>query len=240
MNLDYIQNNAVTVNGFVYRPAVVPVDYCGTIVYNAALHLIDGTPVNHSSLELAETDGEDARFAGTVALMQRSVDAAGLRPRCDYLDAALTKAYRELCGLPQPSVAVSGCLAGECCRYDGGANLVAAVQKLVEAGEAVPICPEAQAGLPTPRTPCERRGGAVLSHDGDDLTKAFARGAKLALKTVRIFDVHRAILKEKSPSCGSHLVYDGTFSGKVIPGEGLTAALLREAGVEIQTEEDFQ
>lgn len=240
MNLDYIQNNAVTVNGFVYRPAVVPVDYCGTIVYNAALHLIVGTPVNHSSLELAETDGEDARFAGTVALMQRSVDAAGLRPRCDYLDAALTKAYRELCGLPQP--------IGRGERLPRR-RMLPLRRRSKPCGRRSKACRSRRSGPHLPRSAgrashaahplrAARRGGPFPRRRRPD--QGFRARRETCPENRTDFRCPPAILKEKSPSCGSHLVYDGTFSGKVIPGEGLTAALLREAGVEIQTEEDFQ
>ena len=136
---------------------------------------------------------------------------------------------------------VSACLAGVRCRYDGRCCPNETVARLVARGEAVPVCPEQLAGLPTPRPCCEidRENGRVVSRDGRDLTEAFARGAQRALAIAKAAGVRRAVLKSRSPSCGRGLVYDGSFTGKLISGDGVTAKLLAENGVEIYTENDL-
>ncbi|MGE9984377.1 DUF523 domain-containing protein [Desulfovibrio sp. SGI.169] len=136
-----------------------------------------------------------------------------------------------------PLYVVSGCLAGLACRYDGGSNPCAAVIRLVEEGRAVPVCPESLAGLSVPRLPCELAGGRVLSQDGRDLTESFLRGAQLALSAAQRCGCTAAILKSRSPSCGFGQIYDGTFSRRLCPGEGIWARLLREAGFALFSEE---
>ena len=133
---------------------------------------------------------------------------------------------------------VSACLAGEFCRYDGGSNACAAVQELVRRGEAVTACPEGLACLPVPRPPCEIREGRVLSQDGRDLTEDFLRGARLAMETARRHGCTAAILKRRSPSCGVGQIYDGTFTGTRVPGDGVTAALLSAHGIRVYGEDD--
>lgn len=130
---------------------------------------------------------------------------------------------------------ISACLLGEPCRYDGGGNYVPAVEALRERFELVPVCPEQLGGLPTPRTPSERVGKRVLSREGADVTEAFRLGAERAAEAAR--GVTKALLKERSPSCGSRCVYDGTFSGTVVPGMGVTAELLAGKGVAVYSEE---
>lgn len=134
---------------------------------------------------------------------------------------------------------VSACLAGEPCRYDGGCSLSPAVQRLIRAGQALPVCPETLGGLPTPRVPSEIRGGRVVAKDGTDVTDAFTRGAEEALRLAQENDCAAAILKARSPSCGSGEIYDGTFTGTRVPGEGVFARMAREAGFEIWNEETF-
>ena len=128
---------------------------------------------------------------------------------------------------------VSACLLGENCKYSGGNNYSPAVADLAERYELVPVCPEQLGGLPTPRTPSERVGDRVLARDGADVTDAFRLGAEKALEIARAHGVRRAVLQERSPSCGCGTVYDGTFSGTLVPGDGVAAALLRENGVEV-------
>ena len=147
---------------------------------------------------------------------------------------------------PAPRYVVSGCLAGLACRYDGGSNPCPAVVKLVEAGLAVPICPESLSGLPVPRPPCEQvreaPGGdriRVLSRTGEDVTSAFERGARRALEKALASGCRKAILKARSPSCGVGEVYDGTFSHTLRPGDGLWARLLREAGFSLWAEDEL-
>lgn len=137
-----------------------------------------------------------------------------------------------------PVILVSACLAGVRCRYDGGHNRFEPVVALMKAGRALPVCPEQLGGLPTPREPCEIREGRVWTFSGADATAPFRRGAEEAFRLARLADCRRAILKARSPSCGAGIVYDGTFSHIRVPGDGMLAALLREAGIELATEED--
>lgn len=128
---------------------------------------------------------------------------------------------------------VSACLLGENCKYSGGNNYNPAVEALAERYELIPVCPERLGGLPTPRAPSERVGDRVLARDGADVTDAFRRGAERTLAIARAAGAVRAALQERSPSCGCGTVYDGTFSGTLVPGDGVTAELLRKNGVEV-------
>ena len=138
--------------------------------------------------------------------------------------------------LTQP-VLVSACLAGEPCRYDGLANTHPAVVRLVEQGRAVLVCPEVLGGLPTPREPMELCGGRVLGASGADATDAFHAGALLALEVAHQHGCTQAILKARSPSCGVGQVYDGSFTRRLVPGDGILAALLKAQGIAVCTEE---
>lgn len=134
---------------------------------------------------------------------------------------------------------VSACLAGVACRYDGGSNPCPEVLQLVQAGLAVPACPEALGGLPVPRPPCELKGGRVISRDGRDVTAAFLRGAHRALEIARRHGCTAAILKSRSPSCGFGQIHDGSFKRRLCPGQGVWAQLLREAGFALYSEENL-
>lgn len=135
---------------------------------------------------------------------------------------------------------VSKCLAGVPCRYDGGDNLVSAVKALVDAGEAIAVCPEELGGLPTPRVPCERQpDGRVRNREGEDVTAAFRDGAKRAMDICRAHGCTGAILKARSPSCGKGVIYDGSFTGARVAGNGVFAQLLLDAGLPVWTEEDW-
>ena len=101
------------------------------------------------------------------------------------------------------------------------------------------ICPEQLGGLPTPREPSERRADAVVSRSGADVTAQFRRGAEQALHLARLYGCKAAVLKERSPSCGSGEVYNGTFSGRLTPGDGVTAALLKANGIAVYCESDL-
>ena len=138
-----------------------------------------------------------------------------------------------------PKYLISACLCGECCRYDGGSFDYPALRKLVEDGIALPYCPEHQGGLPIPRKPCEIVGSRVLAADGTDCTEEYTRGAEGALALCKQYSIAAAILKESSPSCGSHLIYDGTHTGRKIPGMGLAARLLSENGIRLYTEKEL-
>ena len=132
-------------------------------------------------------------------------------------------------------ILVSACLLGCPCRYDGQSKQHPEVEALRERGhELIAVCPEVQGGLPTPRPPAERQAdGRVVNREEIDVTVQYQRGAELALKTAREQGCELAILKERSPSCGSREIYDGTFSGKLVPGDGVTVQLLRQAGIKV-------
>lgn len=134
---------------------------------------------------------------------------------------------------------VSACLLGAPCRYDGKSKPLAGIERLREKYELVPVCPEREGGLPTPRTPSERRGEAVVMQDGTDVTAQYRRGAEAALKLCRREGCAAALLKERSPSCGSGSIYDGSFTHTLIPGDGVTAELLRQNGVRIYGESEL-
>ncbi len=141
-------------------------------------------------------------------------------------------------------ILVSACLAGIPCRYDGGSSPEPEIQMLVARGVAVPFCPEVAGGLPVPRPPAEISGGdgrdvlegraKVLREDGVDVTEAFLQGAFKALELARRLGVNRAILKARSPSCGVSLIHDGSFTGSLREGMGVTAALLWKEGIVLE------
>ena len=134
---------------------------------------------------------------------------------------------------------VSKCLAGEPCRYDGRDNLVPEIRALVETGRALAVCPEVLGGLPTPRVPSECRGGRVVNARGADVTEAFERGAARAMELCRRNGCTAAVLKARSPSCGKGMIYDGSFTGTLVPGSGVFARELLRAGIPVLTEEEF-
>jgi len=135
-------------------------------------------------------------------------------------------------------IIVSACLAGFKCKYNGEANTDLKIVELVKKGVAIPVCPEQLGGLPTPRVPSEITGEKVISRDGVDVTEQFEKGARLTLEVAKLYNCTEAILKSKSPSCGSGKIYDGTFSGVLTDGDGVTAKMLKENGVKLRTEKD--
>lgn len=135
--------------------------------------------------------------------------------------------------MAKPRILVSACLLGVNCRYAGDGKLLPEMKDLMEAAEVIPVCPEVLGGLPTPRIPAERRGDKVIMRDGTDVTRQFFRGAGEALHLAKLFGAEIAVLKERSPSCGCGEIYDGSFTGSRIPGNGVTAQLLLENGVQV-------
>ena len=131
---------------------------------------------------------------------------------------------------------VSACLLGVSCRYDGGTKPCDAVIALAKTHTLIPVCPEIFGGLPTPRTPCEIVGDRVLSRCGADKTDAYRRGAAEVLRLAGLFDCRAALLKARSPACGSGEVYDGSFSGTLKKGDGVAAAALLAAGIPVFAE----
>ena len=128
---------------------------------------------------------------------------------------------------------VSACLSGFPCRYDGKARPCAQVVELVRAGKAIPVCPEQLGGLPTPRTSCEIREGRVVDADGHDRTEAFQCGARAVLRIAQTYGATEALLQSRSPSCGSGWIYDGSFTKTLTAGDGVTARLLKENGIQV-------
>ena len=135
-------------------------------------------------------------------------------------------------------ILVSACLLGVPCRYDGTGVADARVLALAKTRQLIPVCPEQLGGLPTPRPPAELHDTRVLTRDERDCTAAFTRGAEETLRLAKLFCCRIAILKANSPSCGSGQIYDGCFRGKLIPGDGLTAALLKREGLTVLSEKD--
>ena len=135
-------------------------------------------------------------------------------------------------------ILVSACLLGVPCRYDGTGTADARILSLAQKYHLIPVCPEQLGGLPTPRPPAERHDMRVLTRDERDCTAAFARGAEETLRLAKLFSCRIAILKANSPSCGSGQIYDGCFCGRLIPGDGMTAALLKAEGLTVLSEKD--
>lgn len=136
-------------------------------------------------------------------------------------------------------ILVSACLLGEDCRYKGDNCKNEKVIALKKDYEIIAVCPEQMGGLNTPRNPAERVGDRVLSSVGDDVTKQYLSGAEKALKLAKENDVEFCVLKANSPSCGKGRIYDGTFTGNKINGNGVTADLLIKNGFKVLTEEDL-
>ena len=138
------------------------------------------------------------------------------------------------------TILVSACLLGCPCRYDGAAKADSRVLALMERHALIPVCPEQLGGLPTPRLPSERREGGVFDRGGKNVTPQYRQGAEEVLRLARLYGCTHAVLKERSPSCGRGAVYDGIFSGAVVPGDGVTAAMLAAEGVEIWGESQIE
>ncbi len=135
-------------------------------------------------------------------------------------------------------IIVSACLLGESCRYDGQSKTCREVAELSKIAELIPICPECLGGLPTPREPSEQRDGRVYSRVGEDVTDAFRLGAERALGIARENGAMCAVLKERSPSCGKNVIYDGSFSGKLTEGMGTAAELIMKNGIKVYGESE--
>ena len=136
-------------------------------------------------------------------------------------------------------ILISACLIGDKVRYDGKSNYNPKIQDLLEKYELVPFCPEVEGGLSIPRIPCEKYNDKVINKVGKNVTKYFEKGADLALNICQYLGIRIAILKENSPSCGTKKVYNGKFEGKLIPGEGVTAELLKRKGIKVISEEEI-
>ncbi|MBE6964014.1 MAG: DUF523 domain-containing protein [Ruminococcaceae bacterium] len=137
-------------------------------------------------------------------------------------------------------ILISACLLGTCCRYDGASKPCADAVALAEYHTLIPVCPEQLGGLPTPRPPAERLGEQVLTRDGTDVTIQYRRGAEETLRLCELFGCEAAVLKERSPSCGCGEIYDGTHTGTLTEGDGVTARLLQARGIPIYGESQIK
>ena len=137
------------------------------------------------------------------------------------------------------NILVSACLLGAACRYDGAAKVNEKVVRLLETETLIPVCPEQLGGLATPRTPAERQGDRVITKTGEDVTVQYQKGAEEVLKLAKLYQCSCAVLKERSPSCGCGRIYDGTFHGTLIDGDGVTAHLLKENGISVKGESEL-
>ena len=136
---------------------------------------------------------------------------------------------------------ISACFLGLKCKYDGGSNALPAqiLEKLRERYQLIPVCPETAGGLPTPREPSERRGARVCSRSGRDVTAEYEKGAQIALELAEQQGCRAALLKERSPSCGHGKIYDGSFTGTLVPGNGMAAEKLLNAGIPVRGESEL-
>ena len=135
-------------------------------------------------------------------------------------------------------VLVSACLLVRNCKYNGGNNLNARVLEFVKDKEVIEYCPEVMAGMGTPRTPIEIVSGVLMDRDGNDVDAAMRRAVARALAEIREMDIGCVILQSRSPTCGVNQVYDGTFSGRLVPGRGVFAQALIDAGYRVIDAED--
>lgn len=144
---------------------------------------------------------------------------------------------------------ISACLCGINCKYNGDNNRHEEFMKELREGQVLPLCPEQLGGLTTPRSACEIDGGSgedvlagqarVINAAGEDVTEFFVKGAQECLAVMRQAGIDEAVLQRRSPSCGVGKIYDGSFSGHLIAGDGVTAALLRQHGIKVWNDEDY-
>ena len=140
-------------------------------------------------------------------------------------------------------IIISACLLGVNCKYSGGNNKIQELEDLMKKEVLIPVCPEQLGGLETPRMPSEiivKNGRKyVVDKNGNDLTIQFLKGAEETLKIVNMFNIKEAIFKSNSPSCGCGRIYDGTFSGRLVEGDGITSALLKANNIKIFNEINY-
>ena len=136
-------------------------------------------------------------------------------------------------------IAVSACLLGHDCKYNGGNNRSQKVLDYIEGHEVIPVCPEVAGGLPVPRVPVELRGGRAINRDGKDVTEFFCKGVEKTMEHLAGQNIDLAILQPRSPSCGCKQIYDGTFTKTLINGKGMFAQALADAGIPMMDEDDI-
>lgn len=136
-------------------------------------------------------------------------------------------------------ILVSACLVGEKTNYKGQGNYCPEIEQLKEKYDLVLFCPEVEGGLPTPREPSEIKGSQVVHKSGKNVTREFEKGANKALALCKYLGITIAVLKENSPSCGTHMIHNGYFMDRLIPGMGVTARVLKEHGIEVYSEKEI-
>ena len=135
-------------------------------------------------------------------------------------------------------ILVSACLLGENCKYNGGNNYSPAVAEFVRDKEVLSICPEMLSGMGCPRTPIEIVDGVLMDRDGRNVDAAMRGAVEMAMKQISSEKIQCAVLQSRSPTCGVNQVYDGSFTGKLIPGAGIFAQALKDAGYRVIDAED--
>ena len=133
-------------------------------------------------------------------------------------------------------IAVSACLLGHDCKYNGGNNRSQKVLDYIEGHEVIPVCPEVTGGMPVPRVPVELKNGRAINRNGEDVTEFFQKGVKLTMEKMQ--DIDLAILQPRSPSCGCKQIYDGSFTKTMIEGKGMFAQALAKAGIPMMDGDD--
>ena len=136
-------------------------------------------------------------------------------------------------------ILVSACLVGDKVNYKGQSNYINEIKELNECYDLVPFCPEVEGGLKIPRLPNEIKQDEVFRKDGKNVTREFELGAEKALRLCKYLGITKAVLKEASPSCGTHEIHDGNFEGRKIKGMGITARLLKNHGIEVYSENEI-
>ena len=137
-------------------------------------------------------------------------------------------------------ILVSACLLGENCKYNGGNNYNPAVAEFIKDKEVLPICPEMMAGMGCPRTPIEIVNGVLMDRNGNNVDAAMRKAVAQAMELIGQEDIQCAILQSRSPTCGVNQIYDGSFSGKLVPGSGVLAQALKNAGYRVMDAEDME
>lgn len=136
-------------------------------------------------------------------------------------------------------IAVSACLLGHNCKYNGGNNRSQAVLDYIKGHEVIPVCPEVTGGLPIPRIPVELRDGKAINANGENVTEFFRKGVEKTMEKLAGETIDLAILQPRSPSCGCKQIYDGTFTKTLIDGKGMFAQALAEAGIPMMDETEI-
>ncbi len=166
-------------------------------------------------------------------LMEAVLDGAAMNLHCGGQGSGRPTEQKE-------PLLISACLMGAACRYDGKRQPMEQLAQLMRHYHLIPVCPEQLGGLSTPRTPAERVDDRVLTADGRDVTAAYTAGAEEVLRLAKFYGCTKAMLKERSPSCGHGRIYDGTFSRTLKDGSGVTAQLLTEHGITVRGESRWE